>query len=219
MSKNPQLRTIIERFFTSKVNVNPIYNEFSLQHELGIFLRGELPKEWKIQFERPVNFFDLSAKEFEKKEIDICVFKRNGKRIQEKLAAIELKFPRSGRVPESMFDVCKDIRFLEQLVSCKKGFKEGYSVFCADNHLFYEYKQGDKKDGVYRYFRKEIGKPLTGKVTKPTGSKGKVLNFGSNRYPIYENWGEVKNRSLYENEVRQIKFVITKAKPAKGTAQ
>jgi len=50
-----------------------IYNEFSLQHELGIFLRGQIP-EYRVQFERNVSYFALSKARFVKREIDITVF-------------------------------------------------------------------------------------------------------------------------------------------------
>lgn len=43
-----------------------IYNEFSLQHELGLFLRNQL-KGCKVQFERNVLHFQLSKSELEKK--------------------------------------------------------------------------------------------------------------------------------------------------------
>ena len=36
-----------------------IYNEFSLQHELGIYLRNVLPG-YKVQFERNVKFFNIA---------------------------------------------------------------------------------------------------------------------------------------------------------------
>ena len=36
-----------------------VYNEFSLQHELGIFLRNELTN-YKIQFERNTKFFNIT---------------------------------------------------------------------------------------------------------------------------------------------------------------
>ncbi|WP_108671801.1 hypothetical protein [Peribacillus acanthi] len=35
-----------------------IYNEFSIQFELAIFLRANLPKEYKIQLERNINYLD-----------------------------------------------------------------------------------------------------------------------------------------------------------------
>ena len=48
-----------------------IYNEFSLQHELGIFLREQLPN-YKVQFER--NTKDFGIKGTIKHEIDIVVY-------------------------------------------------------------------------------------------------------------------------------------------------
>src|SRR3989338_2335071 len=93
-----------------------IYNEFSLQHELGIFLRTDLPQE-KVQFERDVLFF-FRPGEFIKKEIDISVFSPDKSKLH---YAIELKFPRNGQYPEQMFSFCKDILFAEQLK--RSGFE------------------------------------------------------------------------------------------------
>lgn len=44
-----------------------IYNEFSLQHELGIYLRNNL-QIGKIQFERNISYFNLLRVDFEKKK-------------------------------------------------------------------------------------------------------------------------------------------------------
>ena len=52
-----------------------IYKEFSLQHELGLFLRNRL-SDGKVQFERYISHSDLSKtkfEKFEKKEIDIVI--------------------------------------------------------------------------------------------------------------------------------------------------
>ena len=43
-----------------------IYNEFSLQHELGIFLRKSI-NDKKIQFERNISYFGFDKKSFIKK--------------------------------------------------------------------------------------------------------------------------------------------------------
>ncbi len=51
------LYPLLEQFFTYvEDNKIELYNEFSLQHELGIYLRDKLP-EYKIQFERNVSYF------------------------------------------------------------------------------------------------------------------------------------------------------------------
>ena len=144
-----------------------IYNEFSLQHELGLFLRTRLVG-CKIEFERNISHFKLAKKEFVKKEIDISIISPTG----EYLSAIELKYPRNGQVPESMFSFCKDIAFLEQLVS--SGFQSAYFLALADHRHFYS---GNDR-GIYGLFRS--GAPITGTITKPTGAKdSKVMISGS----------------------------------------
>ena len=61
-------------FYKVGSGVIEIYNEFSLQHEMGLYLRSALPNDFKVQFERPYSFFELEQGVFEKKEIDISVF-------------------------------------------------------------------------------------------------------------------------------------------------
>ena len=135
-----------------------IYNEFSLQHELGIFLRSNISDK-KIQFERNVSFFGLDKIEYVKREIDISVFSN----ITAPDAAIELKYPRNGQHPEQMYSFCQDIEFMEQLKA--SGFVATYGVIFAEDHLFYEGNQ----EGIYGFFRG--GRNLSGKITKPTGKK------------------------------------------------
>ena len=50
------IKKLIEMFAKTRINNDDIYNEFSLQHELGIFLREKL-KTFKVEFERNVKFF------------------------------------------------------------------------------------------------------------------------------------------------------------------
>ncbi len=135
-----------------------IYNEFSLQHELGLYLRTQLV-DCKVQFERNVSHFKLNKSKFEKKEMDIAITSLS----DEPLSAIELKYPRNGQVPESMFSFCKDIAFLEQLVS--SGFQSAYFLVVADHKQFYS----GSSEGIYGLFRS--GMPITGIITKPTGAK------------------------------------------------
>lgn len=147
-----------------------IYNEFSLQHELGVFLRRELPN-CKVQFERNVSHFKLAKSAFEKREIDIAVTSSNS---EAHLSAIELKYPRNGQVPESMFSFCKDIAFLEQLVAA--GFPTAWFLAVADDPLFYS----GNNEGIYGLFRGR--RPITGTIMKPTGAKDtKVTIRGSYR--------------------------------------
>lgn len=149
-----------------------IYNEISVQHELGIILRSQLGESLKIQFERPVDYFGFERKFFEKKEIDITLFSQDSKY----RCAIELKFPRNGQHPEQMFSSCIDILFLEQLV--ESGFSECYFIMFADDPLFY---QGSNKSGIYKFFRGD--KFLSGTIQKPTGKKDKLITL-SGSYTI-----------------------------------
>jgi hypothetical protein len=143
-----------------------IYNEFNLQHELGIYLRATLPSSWKVQFERPVSFFGLRRVNFVKKEIDIACFTPD----MRSKHMIELKFPRNGQVPEQMFKACEDIMFVEQLVSA--GFGTSYFMTVVEDPLFYE---GRERDGIYRYFRG--GEPITGVIQKPTGARDQTVQI------------------------------------------
>ncbi len=81
-------KEIIENFLNNvKEKKIEIYNEFSLQFELGIFLRNEFKeykveferkrnefKEYKVEFERNVSFFGISRTV--KHEIDIVVYRK-----------------------------------------------------------------------------------------------------------------------------------------------
>lgn len=139
-----------------------IYNEFSLQHEIGIILRSQLPDE-KIQFERNVAYF-FTGGEFIKKEIDISVFTSDKSKLS---FAIELKFPRNGQVPEQMVSFCKDILFAEQLK--RSGFERSFLIIFADDPLFYS----GNGDGIYGYFRQN--KKICGSIQKPTGLKDEIF--------------------------------------------
>lgn len=156
-----EILNLIHQFLKTVGNKEvEIYNEFSFQHELGLFLRQHITDQ-KIQFERNVSHFGFNKANFEKKEIDIALFNDLGK---DHSCVIELKFPRNGQVPETMFSFCKDISFLERLVNA--GFKCGYFIALVDDPLFYN---SNKVDGIYGLFRD--GQPITGKITKPTGTK------------------------------------------------
>ena len=110
-----KLNALVHDFFKSVITKNiDIYNEFSLQHELGIFLREALPT-YKVQFERNVSYFTNDNKTI-KKEIDIAVFSED----KAEKYAIELKCPLNGQYPEQMYSFVKDIKFMEQLK--ERGF-------------------------------------------------------------------------------------------------
>lgn len=159
-----------------------IYNEFSFQHELGIFLRGKLP-EYRVQFERNVSHFFGASRSFTKREIDIAVFSTDRKDLR---LVLELKCPRNGQVPEQMFSFCKDIAFVEELV--ESGFHSGALLVLADDAYFYS----GASNGIYGFFR--AGRPLQGLVRKPTGAKDDEVTIRG-EYRI--DWKSVRGNLKY----------------------
>lgn len=155
-----------------------VYNEISLQLELGLYLRQ---KGYTVRFERNIGEYVEDTSEFVKKEIDIVAYKKGeneleadkGKNeLEAKKIAIELKFPRNGQYPEQMFSFIKDIKFMEQVKNavCKKGeFTETYVLTLVDNKNFYLSKRGKNK--IYSYFRKNGVDIPKGEIEKPTGNK------------------------------------------------
>ena len=161
------IQNIIHDFITKiKNNEIEIYNESSIQHELAIFLRQEL-KDYYIQLERNISYFNLDKQQFEKKEIDLVIFNED-KSVK---TAIELKFPKNGQYPEQMFSFCKDMKFLEQLRD--NGFQNNLFIAFADDNNFWNDK--GKEGTIYYKFRNT--KTLSGQIIKPTGTKDKIIEL------------------------------------------
>lgn len=159
-----------------------VYNEFSLQHELGIVLRNKF-SDYKVQFERNVSYFGISGTI--KKEIDIAIYNNKEK------YAIELKYPINGQYPETMFSFTKDIKFVEQLK--ENGFDKTFTLSIVEDHNFYE---GTKKDGIYSFFRDN--QPVNGLITKPTGKKDEEF-YVNGSYKI--KWSQVGKYHYYMVEI------------------
>ena len=165
---NDMLKRLLYEFMDMvEIGEIEVYNEFSLQHELGIFLRNRL-KDYKVQFERNTKFFGITGTI--KHEIDIVVYNEKVK------YAIELKYPVNGQYPEQMYSFIKDIIFMEELEG--NGFDGTCCLTMVKDKNFYS---GKKIDGIYSYFRGDA--VLAGSVNKPTG---KILESVSlkNEYKI-----------------------------------
>lgn len=155
-----------------------IYNEFSLQHELGIFLRDRLP-DYKVQFERNAKFFGITGTV--KHEIDIVIYDDTYR------CAIELKFPLNGQYPEQMYSFVKDIKFMEEMK--ESGFDETYCFSIVEDRNFYS---GEKVDGIYSFFR--AGTKIKGTIDKPTGKKPEQIQLNG----VYEvAWKNCGTRCYY----------------------
>jgi len=175
------MEVFIKLFFDKiKENKIDVYNELSLQHELGIYLRNQIG-DYKIEFERNVAHFGFDKTQFIKRETDISVYIHKFLHV-----AIELKYPRNGQVPEQMFSFVKDLKFLEQLTA--EGFRKGYLIILTDEPLFYT----GKNKGIYSYFRSK--KTITGTFRKPTGKKDETIQL-SNEY--IASWEDLKSNLKY----------------------
>ena len=161
------LRQIEECFDGIKAGRIEIYNEFSLQHELGFFLRNSLGSRYKVHFEKPITEYGLKRGDYTKKEIDISLFNSTN---NDREVAIELKFPRQGQYPEQMYSSICDIVFLEELVNYG-GFRFGIFVMVADDELFFRTEESEK---IYKYFRSNV--PIQGRIYKPTGTPKSHVN-------------------------------------------
>ena len=189
------IKKIIDDFLNNFPK-DDVYNEFSLQHELGIYLRNRLKgTQYKVQFER--NSRDLGIDTKVKHKIDIVVISRDKK---EKIAAIELKYPTNGRYPEEMFDFCKDICFMEE-IHCG-GFKHTYCLTYVEDHNYYDANgKGSLKDGIYAYFRAKALLPPKDQniVPKPTGKPCQPLEFKGHYTIKWEPCGKGKYYFLEVN--------------------
>lgn len=175
---------IVPQFFQQiEKGTIEIYNEFSLQHEIGFYFRSNSITNDRVYFERPVTYFGYPAKNFWKKEIDICLVGPD----KEPKLAVELKFPRQGQHPEQMFAACIDIVFLEELVDA--GFQAGLFIMVVDDPLFYS---GRETEGIYRFFR--AGHPINGRISRPTGNRHSWIEVVGN-YRVL--WKHLSNRMSY----------------------
>lgn len=172
------LKKFIEKIRNREID---LYNEFGLQFELALYLRGLNEfKDFKIELERPVNHFGIIKTSNSKKEIDVCIYKNDFLK-----TAIEIKVSTNGQVPLQLFKFCEDIYFLEQLMN--SNFECAYSLVLVNSDDFYQAKR--KKDGIYQYFRGNNKSILTGKIECPTGKeKGKLITI-TNSYQII--WTEL----------------------------
>lgn len=159
MTSNELKVHIINFFQHASSKSIELYNEFSLQHELGIYFRS-LPqfKGYNVQFERNIGFFFNVPLATVKKEIDIVVYNDKEK------FAIELKFPRNGAYPRRMFQFIEDICFVKQLRV--NGFDGGCAVVLVDDPKFYSAGRLSTQ-GIYAYFRGQSRSPIKGTIVNP----------------------------------------------------
>ena len=201
-----------------------IYNEISLQHELGLYLRNKFNEENAIVlFEKNVKSFDggMDVKDWVKFKIDIVIIDKR----TDKKYAIELKFPINGQYPAQMFQFIKDIRFMEQ-VNKYLHFDQSFCLTLVNDSSFYSYvtekgtktKPNDNK--IYQYFRNEKNKTKTiepgliedpiihAKQDKPKSPKPLKPIHIAGKYKI--KWESINNCSKIKYYLLEIEKLRTK---------
>lgn len=206
------LRKFIERKRNLLVPINgdndykyKIYNEISLQHELGNFLEDE---GYEVFYEK--NMYKCQQEDAKKKdekddwvkkEADIVAIDRKTSRKY----AIELKFAQSknGQIPEEMYQFVKDICFMEQVLEKKKEYTATFNLIIVNDRKYFslDYHKRDKYYGIFRNDKEEvkIAKSLeNGVYSRPTG-KESGREFCLNK-SYDEKWEHIFNNCKeYEN--------------------
>lgn len=202
-----------------------IYNEFSLQHELGIKLRNELDN-YLVQFERNLlSFNNLPPKyktmdkekevinkvevrkAFKKSEIDILVV--NKEDTNEKYA-IELKYHRKemGEVPDFLYNCVVDMWFVKRMVE-KNVIKKGFCVVVTEDKGIYD-KDREIKEGMrnnYIHFKDEdktdvvkLDENNTGSIIKTDEKWKDVYNVVKKKTKSKDKYYYINTREFYTEE-------------------
>lgn len=137
-----------------------IYNEISLQHELGKFLENKLKYDYHVFYEK--NMYDTKKEKEQygwvKKEVDIVIVSKDKE--QKEKYAIELKFSKgeNARTPENLYDYIKDIKFME-LVKKIKEYTNVYNFIIANSQKYYKYELNNNsfnnRYDIYEMFRRQ----------------------------------------------------------------
>jgi len=151
------------------IGFDDYYIEATFQFKLLMRLTSHF-SENQILPERNIAYYSLPKKNFIKKEIDIVIEANKAA----PFAAIELKMPMNGQIPEQMFKCVEDIRFLEQLKQTKR-FTRLYMLAVTNDAGFWDGVPRTKGTDIYAYFR--ANKVLTGCVKKPTGDESKKIAY------------------------------------------
>ncbi len=178
------MRPLIEAFFQrAPDNCGALYNERSLQLELAYYFRlmGA-----HVEFERPYRITPLPGTTCKAKSNLDLVVQMDGETV-----AIELKVPLNGRHPETLYDFCNDIAFVEAIVR-EKFADRGFCLFVTNDRAFWT--DSGRGSAVHDLFRRK-GTELTGVVQKPTGSKDTAVVISGRYFPA-ESWKGVRDERL-----------------------
>ena len=125
-----------------KYLLNENFNEKSLQHNLGEFLKNKLGNDYIVQYERNINYFNVfRGKDLDKQEVDICVLRKTNDGVYidyVPYGVIEIKyikqytqgFVKTASPTKTLIECLKDITFSEEIKGY--GVKETISLIVSD---------------------------------------------------------------------------------------
>ena len=161
-----------------KWDFNEFTSEFTFQFRLCRYIEDSFDNQ-NIELESNINRYKLFK--LSKKEIDIDILTNDSEKI-----AIEIKYIRDfGSHNIGMFEFCKDIKFLEELV--EQSFSSGIAIIFTTIPNLYTSPNSELKPknieniNLYNAFR--INKNLRGELKIKTGKMDKSLIL-KNSYPL-----------------------------------
>ncbi|MGH6662619.1 MAG: hypothetical protein ACREB6_13865 [Rhodospirillales bacterium] len=188
--------TVMKFLESPPEDAGPIYNERSLQLELGCYYRGE---KFKVQFERPFHVERPNGSTKRPKTyLDLFVAGENAN------IAIELKVPLNQRQPETLYDYCADLEFVEALIR-SGACKFGACLLVTDDPTFW--RDSGRGSDIHNFFRRK-GEVLTGMVGKPTGARDSCVIL-TGAYSPATLWRDLNSSSLMKNG----RYLLIEARP------
>ncbi len=163
---------------------NLIYNEVSLQFELGKRIKEKFPN-YCVEYERNIKRFGIenkkdknNIKKYNKSEIDIVIYEKDKEKdINSNRYAIELKYPAhrkclakkdkylTGEYPYRMRQFLDDIIFMDKLK--KEGFSKTFCITFVDDKSFHTGKNNSSNE-IYQCFREPNLKPINRIIKIPS---------------------------------------------------
>jgi len=188
--------SIIKFLQSPPEDAGPIYNERSLQLELGYFFRRE---KLKVQFERPFHIGRPKGSTKQPKTyLDLFVAGQTAN------MAVELKVPLNQRHPETLYDYCADLEFVESLM--RNGACEfGACLLVTDDPTFW--RDSGRGSEIHNFFRRK-GEVLTGVISKPTGARDSCVVL-TGAYSPATGWCDLKSFTLMKNA----RYLLTEVHP------
>ena len=181
---NADFEGAVHQFFAGPPSeCGQITNECSLQLELGYSLRKS---GWLVRFEMPMRASRLEGSTLKAKYNLDLLASRGGETV-----GLEIKVPRHGQHPETMYAICADLEFIEALKrSGQVDF--GYSLIATDDAVFWT--DSGRGSLIHNQFRSAAGR-LTGLISKPTGARDTAIVLQGS-YSVGSAWRSMSSNLL-----------------------